>query len=123
MCLPGGEQMKISQRQQDGIVIADLNGRLVAGDPQQALQDTIEELLAAGNNKIILNLSELARLDSSGIGELVASVRLTKSVGGRMVLLQLSDTVRRILDVSQVLPVLELFDDEDDAIEALNAAT
>jgi anti-anti-sigma factor len=114
--------MKISQREQDGVVIADLNGRLVAGDPQETLQDTVEELLASGKKKIVLNLSELARLDSSGIGELVASVRLTKSVGGRMVLLQLSDTVRRILDVSQVLPVLEIFDDEDDAIDALSDA-
>jgi anti-anti-sigma factor len=114
--------MRIVQRQEDGIVIADLEGRLVAGDPQKALQDTVEELLAAGKNRIILNLSELARLDSSGIGELVASVRLAKSVGGRMVLLQLSDNVRRILDVSQVLPVLELFDDEADAIEALSGS-
>lgn len=111
--------MRIEQRQQEGIVIADLQGRLVAGDPQDALRDLIEELLAADHRQIILNLSGLARIDSSGIGELVAGVRLAKSVGGRVVLLQMKDSVRRILDISQVLPVLETFDDEQEALEAL----
>ena len=111
--------MQIERREQNNVVIADLRGRLVAGDPQDALRDLIEELLAAKQDRIILNLSELARIDSSGIGELVAGVRLAKSVGGRVVLLQLKDSVRRILDISQVLPVLETFEDEDEALEAL----
>ena len=114
--------MQIEQREQDDIVIADLQGRLVAGDPQEALRDLIEELLAAGHRRIILNLSQLARIDSSGIGELVAGVRLAKSVGGRIVLLQLVDSVRRILNISQVLPVLETFDHEQDALDALAQA-
>ncbi|MBW2275945.1 MAG: STAS domain-containing protein [Deltaproteobacteria bacterium] len=111
--------MQIEHRQHDNIVIADLQGRLVAGEPQEALRDLIEELLAADQHRIVLNLSQLARIDSSGIGELVAGVRLAKSVGARVVLLQLKASVRRILDISQVLPVLETFDDEQDAFDAL----
>lgn len=112
--------MQIKRRDHNDIVIADLQGRLVAGDPQDALRDMIEELLAEKKSRIILNLSDLARIDSSGIGELVAAVRLAKSVGGRVVLLQLKDSVRRILDISQVLPVLETFEDEEAALAALS---
>ncbi len=111
--------MQIRTREQDGVVIADLEGRLVAGDPQDALRDLLEELLAGGRRQIVLNLSKLARIDSSGIGELVAGVKLAEGVGGRVALLQLKDTVRRILDISQVLPVLETYDDESEALAAL----
>jgi anti-anti-sigma factor len=113
--------MEITERTQDEVVVLDLAGRLVTGDPQDALRDRLEELLAAGNRRIVLNLSELARIDSSGIGELVAGVRLAESVGGRIVLLQLRDPVRRILDISQVLPVLETYEDEQAALDALTA--
>jgi anti-anti-sigma factor len=110
--------MEIQERSQEGAVILDLAGRLVTGDPQDALRDRLEELLAGGTRRIVLNLSQLARIDSSGIGELVAGVRLAQSVGGRIVILQLKDPVRRILDISNVLPVLETFDDEQSALDA-----
>jgi anti-anti-sigma factor len=112
--------MQVNLRREDDIVIADLSGRLVLGEAQEALRDTVEELIAAGDRKILLNVSNLARVDSSGIGELVAALKLAQSVDARLALLQLEESIRRILDMSRVLPLFENYSDESEAIAALS---
>ena len=111
--------MKIELRQDEDITMVDLNGRLVLGEPVDALRETVEELLANGNRKIVLNVSGLARLDSSGIGELVAALKLAQSVDARIALLQVEESVRRILDVSRVLPLFETYSSEEEARSGL----
>ncbi|MDX1644140.1 MAG: STAS domain-containing protein [Thermoanaerobaculia bacterium] len=112
--------MQIEQRTRGDVTIVDLTGRLVIGDAPDDLRDTIDELLAEGRRKIVLNVSELARIDSSGIGELVAALKRAQSVGARLALLQPAESVRRILDLSHVLPLFESYDDEQNALEAVS---
>lgn len=111
--------MEVETRTEGDVTIADLNGRLVVGRAQVALRETVDDLLAGDHGKIVLNVSGLARLDSSGIGELVACLRRVQAAGARLVLLQVKDKVRRILDVSQVLPLFETYDTEEEAVRAL----
>ena len=115
--------MKIAIRHQDDIAFADLTGRLVLGEPQEILRDAVEELLAGNCKKIVLNVSGLARLDSSGIGELVACMKTARAAEARLALLQVEDKMRRILDVSQVLPLFETYSDEAAALEAMGAGS
>ena len=112
--------MQVNLRRENDIVIADLSGRLVLGEAQEALRDTVEELIAGGDRKILLNVSNLARVDSSGIGELVAALKLAQSVDARLALLQIEESIRRILDMSRVLPLFENYSDEAEAVAALS---
>lgn len=111
--------MEVETRREGDVIIADLSGRLVLGDAPATLRDLVDEALAADEKKVVLNVSGLARLDSSGIGELVACLKKAQAAEARLVLLQVKETVRRILDVSQVLPLFETYDTEDAALAAL----
>ena len=111
--------MQVETRHEGDVVIVELSGRLLIGEPTVALRDTVDELLAAGRRKIVLDVSDLARIDSSGVGELVACLKTARAAGARLVLLQVKDRVRRILDLSQVLPLFESYDGEDAALAAL----
>ena len=111
--------MQIELRRRDDVLIADLTGRLVLGDAQVTLRNAVDEMLATNWKKILLNVSGLARIDSSGIGELVSCLRTADDAGARLALLQLEDNVRRILHISQVLPLFETFDSEEDALAAM----
>ena len=111
--------MHIELRREDDVIIADLSGRLVLGDAQEALRESFDEILAENWKKIIFNVSGLARLDSSGIGELVAYMKTARAAEARLALLQVGDNVRRILDVSQVLPLFETYDDGATALAAM----
>lgn len=113
--------MHVELRRQGDVVIVDLSGRLVLGEAQQTLRDSFDEILAENWRKIILNVSDLARIDSSGVGELVAGMRSARAAGAHVALLQVEDSVRRILHISQVLPLFDTYDDEPTAVAALQA--
>lgn len=105
----------------EGTIIVDLEGQLVGGAGDELLREVINELLGSGWKRILLNLTELKRLDSAGIGELVASARLAGRVGSVIGLIHPQGRVREVLELSQVLPYLNAFDDEADALARLEA--
>ncbi len=112
--------MHIEIRRREDVLIADLTGRLVLGIPQDTLRTAFEEILATNWKTVVFNVTDLARIDSSGIGELVACKKTADAAGVRLSLLQLDDHVRRILQVSQVLPLFETFETEEDALAAMD---
>ena len=71
--------MHVETRKHGQVVILDLKGKLTVGLGDQILRESIDELLAEGWKKILLNLSEVNFLDSAGLGELVAGLRAMSS--------------------------------------------
>ncbi len=108
--------MKVDVRHVDEVIIIDLKGRLVMGVGDELLREVINELLAEGWTKILLNLGEVPVIDSSGLGEVVSGWKLTRHFGGSLKLLRPGDRVQYTLRLSQVLPLLEVFEDEDEAV-------
>lgn len=108
--------MHVDVRQVEGVIVVDLEGGLVAGDGDELLRDVINELLAEGWKRILLNLTKVERLDSAGIGELVTGWKLAREMGASVKLLRPGDRVRHTLRLSQILPLLEVFEDEPVAV-------
>ena len=104
------------------MVIVDLQGDLVAEDGEDLLRQIIDELVAEGWRKILLNLASVNRMDSSGVGELAASWKLANEFGASIKLLRPGDRVKYTLHVSQILPLLEVFEDETAAVASFAAA-
>ena len=100
------------------MIILDMEGRLVAGTGVEILHDVIDELLAEGWKKILLNLTEVRRIDSSGVGEVVASSRLAAGLGATLKVLQGDGRVRHVLHISHVLPLLDVRESEAEALAA-----
>lgn len=110
--------MKIELRDREGVAIAALEGRLQQGVGDVALRDLVNDLLADGRTKILLDLSGVPSIDSSGVGELVASLKVAEELEAELKILQVSDGVRHVLDISQILPLFETFHTEDEALAA-----
>ncbi len=115
--------MRVEVRQAEDVILVDLQGRLVSGTGDKLLRDIMDELLAENWTKIILNLSEVSKIDSAGIGELVASIKTAEHLGSKVKLLNVHGQIRDILDLSQILPLLEIYDSEQSAIETFPDAT
>ncbi|OFV80267.1 MAG: hypothetical protein A2Y78_10685 [Acidobacteria bacterium RBG_13_68_16] len=114
--------MHADVRHADDVVIVDLQGDLVAEDGEELLRQIIDELVAEGWRKILLNLASVKRMDSSGVGELAASWKLANEFGASIKLLRPGDRVKYTLHVSQILPLLEVFEDETQAVASFAAA-
>ena len=109
--------MHVEVRKAGDVVIVDLQGRLLAGIGDEILRNVVNELLAEGWKKILLNLSGVTVIDSSGTGELVASLKICEKFDASMKLLNLHERVRKSLHLSELLPVFEVFEDEPTALE------
>jgi anti-sigma B factor antagonist len=108
--------MHVEVRENAGVVVVDLKGRLTAGLGDQILRESIDELLAEGKKKILLNLSEVEFVDSAGVGELVAGLRTAKRFGALLKLLKVSERVQGTLYMARLLPIFEMYGDEAEAI-------
>jgi anti-sigma B factor antagonist len=108
--------MHVEIRENGGVVVVDLRGKLTAGLGDQILRETIDELLAENRRKILLNLSQVSFLDSAGVGELVAGLRTAKRFGAELKLLNVGERVHSTLYMARLLPIFEMYGDEAEAV-------
>jgi len=110
-------QLKLSTRTMDGIVIVDCSGRIVFGEESGYLRDTVKQLILE-NKRIVLNLSGVTYIDSGGLGTLVALFTSARSSGGSIKLATLTPRVGDLLQVTKLLTVFEVYDNEEKAVQA-----
>jgi anti-sigma B factor antagonist len=108
--------VKLTTRQVGDITVIDAAGRITLGEGASAFRDLIRDLAAKGEKKIILNLSEVSYIDSSGIGELVSGFTTVTNHGGQLKLVGLSKRVKDLLQVTKLYTVFEAFEEEADAV-------
>ena len=110
--------MKTESRQIRGVAILDLSGRIVLGDGSAALRDAIRDLAARGQKLILLNLADINYIDSSGLGELVASFASIRRQGGHLKLLELTRRVHDLMQVTKLYTVFDIYNSESEAIDS-----
>ena len=108
--------MKATTRQVNEVTVVDLSGRITLGEGCSQLRDLIRDLIAKGHKKILLNLADVTYIDSSGIGELVSGFTAVKNADGQLRLLNLTKKVHDLLQITKLLTVFDVHDDEADAI-------
>jgi anti-sigma B factor antagonist len=94
------------------------NGKIVIGDEVTSLREKVKELLQSGEKDILLNLSNVNYVDSTGIGALVGSFTTIRGQGGQMKLCCLSGKVEDLLVVTKLLTVFDVFKTEDEAVNS-----
>ncbi len=113
--------MHVEVRRAGDVVIVDLKGKLTAGLGDQILHDTLDELLAESWRKILLNLSEVSFMDSAGLGELVAGLKTARNLGADLKVVKASERVKTTLQIARLLPVFDVYEDEQEAIRQFGA--
>jgi anti-sigma B factor antagonist len=108
--------LKITDREENGISILTLDGRIVLGEESNALRERVKALLAAGKKKIVLNMANVTYIDSAGLGTLVASHHSARTQGASLRLSNLGQKFQEILQVTKLLTVFDVHDSEAAAI-------
>ena len=110
--------MKINVRQRDGVTILEPKGKITIGVGDVALREAVHRELEAGHRSILIDMSGVTTIDSSGIGELVSTYTSVNNRGGKLKLLRLPDKVSDILQITQLISVFDTYDDEDEAVRS-----
>ena len=109
--------LQISLRQSGEVTIMDLRGRATidAGESEQ-LSVRLMELVAKGTRKLLLNLSELNQVDSSGIRVIVSGYVSLRDRDGALKLLNPWGKVLDVLQALHLLKVIPSFEDEGEGV-------
>ena len=109
--------LKLAARVIEGATIVDCHGRIVFGDETIALREFVKEQLKS-NNQIVINLAEVNYIDSGGLGTLVGLYTSARSAGGVIKLANLTNRVGELLQVTKLLTVFEVFDNDVQAAKS-----
>lgn len=110
--------LKVNKREVDGVTIVDLEGRIVLGEPTATLRETLQDLVARGQRKVLLNLGGISYVDSSGLGALVSGFTTVTSQQGQLKLLHLTTKVHDLLQITKLLTVFDVYEDESAALKS-----
>jgi anti-sigma B factor antagonist len=114
-------QLSMSTRTLAGAMVVDCSGRLVFGEESASLREVVKKLVLQ-SPKVVLNLHEVNYIDSGGLGTLVSLYTTARNAGGSVKLARLSQRVGDLLQVTKLLTIFEVFDDEEKAARSFNDA-
>jgi anti-sigma B factor antagonist len=114
--VPEGQLVEIDVRTQGQVKILKLRGKLNLGPALDRTSATMKDLLDAGESRFVLDLQDVAMIDSSGIGLLVRWLTSAKQRGGSLKLLNPSKFALQTLKLVRVLSLFEVFEDQQLAV-------
>jgi len=112
----GERSVDINVRRRSNIQVVQLRGPLRMGEAVDRFRQTLDEAATSGDNKVVLDLSEMPSIDSSGIGVLVKAMASAKQRGGALKLINPSKFAVQTLRLVGVLNLFEIFQDEETAV-------
>jgi len=113
--------MKIETRNIGDVQVLDCSGKITLGEGTMAIRNAVRDILKSNGKKILLNLSDVNYIDSSGIGELVSSYTTVTNHGGSLKLLNLTKKIQELLAITKLLTVFQVFDNEQTALASFSA--
>jgi anti-anti-sigma factor len=110
--------MQLNTRKRDDVTIIDLKGKVTIGAGDLELRNAVTQEVNNGAKKLLINLSDVTTIDSSGVGELVSSYTTAKNRGVQLKLVNLPAKVQDVLTVTQLITVFDVYDTEDEAVRS-----
>jgi anti-sigma B factor antagonist len=110
--------VQISRRQLDKTTILDLSGDIDLANSPAVRKALLKELRDNRTPRVVMNLSNVRYIDSSGVASLVEGLKAARDVGSRFILFGLSTSAREVLQLSRLLKIFEVYDNEEQALAA-----
>ncbi|HUS18778.1 MAG TPA: STAS domain-containing protein [Terriglobales bacterium] len=104
-------------RKEGDVVIVDLQGRMAMGEVED-FREKWSEAMATGSKELIINLTKVTMMDSSGIGTMIRCHSAMSATGGRIRVVGANTTVRQAFKVTRLDKVFFFYDDEAAALAA-----
>ena len=110
----------INERRIEEVTVLDLKGRIRITGGTRGLHKSIRCLVEEGKTRILLNLSQVTHIHSSGLDELVASRVTVSNKGGEMKLLHLTEQMREVITTANLSAAFDIYNNEYDAVASFN---
>ncbi len=111
--------MKLTDREQDGVIILQPKGKIMGGPDASLLHDKLHEIIEAGNKKVVIDLSQVDWMNSTGLGILISSYTTLRNNDGELRLANVTDKIQSLLTITKLVTVFDTHDSVGEAVAAL----
>jgi anti-anti-sigma factor len=108
----------IHERSVGEITVIDIDGRMTIEEGADVFRQTTRRLIALGRWRLVLNLQDTPYIDSTALGEIVQAYTTVTRKGGSLKLLHVPERVYRLLAITKLVRVFEVFEAETDAVQS-----
>ena len=112
--------MKSHEQADSGPAVLDLRGDPLGEDDASKLKEKVYSLIASGVKYVILNLKDVKHINSAGIGGMVCAMTALRRVGGDIYLANTQMNVSKILSITQLNRIIEMYNTTDEALVRAN---
>jgi len=110
--------MQISTRHHDKVTIFDLSGDIDFANSPELRHSVLREIRENRPPRVVIDLSKVHYIDSSGVASLIEGLKASRDLGSRFILFGLSTSAREVLQLSRLIKVFEVCDNEEQALAA-----
>lgn len=110
--------MTAKTRQMGLVTIVDISGKIVVGEECTSLGKLVNQLLAEGRIRILLNLADVHRIDTAGLAYILSGLTSARKRNGDLKLLNPRKEFQEVVQITRLLSVLEINYDEAAAVES-----
>ncbi|MCG8604580.1 STAS domain-containing protein [bacterium] len=113
--------IKVIDKSVDQVAVLALEGKLTGLEGRGVIQEKVRESTKGKINNVVLDLHRVTWIDSTGLGELIASLSSTKKNGGTLVLTNIQAPVQSLLKMTNLDQIFDTFDSVDEAVIKLTS--
>lgn len=108
--------MNIEQREQDGVIILELAGKIIGGPDATTLNDKLHDLVEKNSKRVVADLSQVNWMNSSGLGILISALTTTRNAGGELKIAAATEKIKKLLTITRLTNVFTLYETVDEAV-------
>ncbi len=112
--------MKFSTKELAGVTVIKMEGSRLGGPEASELNNTLHKLIEGKKKKVVVDLGEVALMNSSGLGMLIGGVTTMRNAGGDLKIAGATDKVAQVFKITKVSNVVELHVNAKSAVESFN---
>ncbi len=108
--------MKLTDRTENGVVILQPKGKIMGGPDASLLHDKLREYLEADTKKVVIDLSEVDWMNSTGLGILISTFTTMRNHEGELKLANVTEKIQSLLTITKLGTVFESYNSVDEAL-------
>lgn len=110
--------MKLTSREENGVVILEPKGKIMGGPDATILHDQLHDLIDQQKKRVVIDLSKVEWMNSTGLGILISGLTTLRNNGGELKLARVTDKIESLLTITKLITVFESFDDVEEAVKS-----
>lgn len=107
---------KVTERYE--AVVLELKGNVMGGDDTKNFNELLHKLIDEGKKNIVIDLSDVKFMNSSGLGMLIGGLTTMKKANGHLKLARVTEKIESLLIITKLITIFEFYESVDEAIKS-----